>query len=130
MLERDLNQATPNELRTRSPSSAIAILPRTYASWSAPITSVLRAPSKALSMRAALARTRSTNGRTPVCQNADTEKEGPISAFGHGFISQQVRDTPAADGETIISAPVDQPFGRTFTFADPDGCALTLCDKA
>ena len=30
---------------------------------------------------------------------------------------------------TIISAPVDGPFGRTFTFADPDGYQVTLHDR-
>jgi len=32
-------------------------------------------------------------------------------------------------GATIISAPVDGPFGRTFTFADPDGYQVTLHDR-
>ncbi|MFF2929024.1 VOC family protein, partial [Streptomyces sp. NPDC057927] len=28
------------------------------------------------------------------------------------------------------SAPIDGPFGRTFTFADPDGYQVTLHDRA
>src|ERR1700728_751194 len=32
-------------------------------------------------------------------------------------------------GTTIVSAPVDGPFGRTFTFADPDGYQVTLHDR-
>jgi predicted enzyme related to lactoylglutathione lyase len=35
-----------------------------------------------------------------------------------------------ADGHTIVSAPIDGPFGRTFTFADPDGYQVTLHDRA
>jgi predicted enzyme related to lactoylglutathione lyase len=35
----------------------------------------------------------------------------------------------ARPGATIISAPVDGPFGRTFTFADPDGYQVTLHDR-
>ena len=31
---------------------------------------------------------------------------------------------------TIVSAPIDGPFGRTFTFADPDGYQVTLHDRA
>ena len=29
----------------------------------------------------------------------------------------------------IVSAPIDGPFGRTFTFADPDGYQITLHDR-
>ena len=36
----------------------------------------------------------------------------------------------STDGHTIGSAPVDGPFGRTFTFADPDGYQITLHDRA
>ena len=35
-----------------------------------------------------------------------------------------------AGGHTIVSAPIDGPFGRTFTFADPDGYQVTLHDRA
>ncbi len=28
------------------------------------------------------------------------------------------------------AAPIDGPFGRTFTFADPDGYQVTLHDRA
>ena len=43
---------------------------------------------------------------------------------------QDVHDALEADGHTVVSAPIDGPFGRTFTFADPDGYHLTLHDKA
>jgi catechol 2,3-dioxygenase-like lactoylglutathione lyase family enzyme len=43
---------------------------------------------------------------------------------------QAIHDTLVADGHTIVSAPIDGPFGRTFTFADPDGYQITLHDRA
>jgi predicted enzyme related to lactoylglutathione lyase len=48
----------------------------------------------------------------------------------HATDVQAIHDTLAADGHTIVSAPVDGPFGRTFTFADPDGYQVTLHDRA
>ncbi|SKC46585.1 VOC family protein [Okibacterium fritillariae] len=48
----------------------------------------------------------------------------------HGTEVQQMHDALAADGYTIVQAPVDGPFGRTFTFADPDGYHVTLHDRA
>jgi len=43
---------------------------------------------------------------------------------------QQIHDALAADGHAIVAAPIDGPFGRTFTFADPDGYHVTLHDRA
>jgi predicted enzyme related to lactoylglutathione lyase len=43
---------------------------------------------------------------------------------------QEVHDALVADGVTITSDPVHGPFGRTFTFADPDGYQITLHEKA
>ena len=43
---------------------------------------------------------------------------------------QAIHDTLVADGHTIVSAPIDGPFGRTFTFADPNGYHITLHDRA
>ncbi|MFJ4680090.1 VOC family protein [Kitasatospora sp. NPDC088783] len=48
----------------------------------------------------------------------------------HATDVQAVHDALAADGHTIVSAPIDGPFGRTFTFADPDGYHVTLHDRA
>ncbi|MFJ9622894.1 VOC family protein [Streptomyces sp. NPDC101181] len=48
----------------------------------------------------------------------------------HATDVQAIHDALAADGHTIASAPVDGPFGRTFTFADPDGYHVTLHDRA
>jgi predicted enzyme related to lactoylglutathione lyase len=46
----------------------------------------------------------------------------------HATDVQSIHDALVADGQTIVSAPVDGPFGRTFTFADPDGYQVTLHD--
>ncbi len=48
----------------------------------------------------------------------------------HATDVQDIHDALVADGRTIVSAPVDGPFGRTFTFADPDGYQVTLHDRA
>ncbi|MEV6657376.1 VOC family protein [Nocardia fluminea] len=48
----------------------------------------------------------------------------------HATNAQAVHDALTADGHTIVSAPIDGPFGRTFTFADPDGYHITLHDRA
>lgn len=47
----------------------------------------------------------------------------------HATGVQEIHDALVADGTTIVSAPIDGPFGRTFTFADPDGYQITLHDK-
>ncbi|MCP2247412.1 VOC family protein [Lentzea aerocolonigenes] len=53
-----------------------------------------------------------------------------IAAWLHATDVQAIHDTLAADGHTIVAAPIDGPFGRTFTFADPDGYRITLHDRA
>lgn len=42
---------------------------------------------------------------------------------------QAIHDALAADGHRIVMDPIDGPFGRTFTFADPDGYHVTLHDR-
>ena len=48
----------------------------------------------------------------------------------HATDVQAIHDALLADGHPIVSAPVDGPFGRTFTFADPDSYQVTLHDRA
>jgi predicted enzyme related to lactoylglutathione lyase len=48
----------------------------------------------------------------------------------HATDVQAIHDALVADGHGIVSAPIDGPFGRTFTFADPDGYQVTLHDRA
>ena len=47
----------------------------------------------------------------------------------HATGVQEIHDALASDGYPIVAAPVDGPFGRTFTFADPDGYHITLHDR-
>jgi predicted enzyme related to lactoylglutathione lyase len=48
----------------------------------------------------------------------------------HATDVQDIHDALVADGHRIVAAPIDGPFGRTFTFADPDGYHVTLHDRA
>jgi predicted enzyme related to lactoylglutathione lyase len=43
--------------------------------------------------------------------------------------AQRMHDDLVAAGTAITSAPIDSPFGRTFTFADPDGYQVTIHDR-
>ena len=47
----------------------------------------------------------------------------------HATDVQAIHDALVNAGRTIVSAPIDGPFGRTFTFADPDGYQITLHDR-
>jgi predicted enzyme related to lactoylglutathione lyase len=51
-----------------------------------------------------------------------------MALWMHAPDAQDVHDGLVAAGTTIVSAPADGPFGRTFTFADPDGYHVTLHD--
>jgi len=53
-----------------------------------------------------------------------------VGIWMHAPDAQGIHDALAADGITITSAPVDGPFGRTFTFADLDGYQIPLHDRA
>jgi catechol 2,3-dioxygenase-like lactoylglutathione lyase family enzyme len=53
-----------------------------------------------------------------------------IGVWLHAPESQEIHDTLVSDGFRITSDPIDGPFGRTFTFADPDGYQITLHDRA
>ena len=49
-----------------------------------------------------------------------------IALWLHAPDAQDIHDALAGDGVTIVTEPFDGPFGRTFTFADPDGYHITL----
>ncbi|WP_408993363.1 VOC family protein [Streptomyces sp. 1268] len=53
-----------------------------------------------------------------------------VAIWLHATDVQAIHDALAVDGHTIVSAPIDGPFGRTFTFADPDGYHVTLAQRA
>ena len=44
--------------------------------------------------------------------------------------AQALHDQLAAQGATIVTAPFDSPFGRTFALSDPDGYMITIHDGA
>ncbi|OWA35372.1 glyoxalase [Saccharibacillus sp. O16] len=43
--------------------------------------------------------------------------------------AQEIHDKLNKAGVEIIAPPIDGPFGRTFTFVDPDGYRITLHSK-
>ncbi|HEV7978590.1 VOC family protein [Amycolatopsis sp.] len=53
-----------------------------------------------------------------------------VSLWLHADNAQALHDQLAAADVPIAAAPVDGPFGRTFTFSDPDGYAITIHDRA
>lgn len=53
-----------------------------------------------------------------------------VGLWLHADDAQAVHDALAAAGVPISVAPFDGPFGRTFTFTDPDGYAVTIHDQA
>ena len=53
-----------------------------------------------------------------------------VALWLHADDAQGLHDQLAAAGVPVLAAPVDGPFGRTFTFADPDGYAVTVHDRA
>lgn len=53
-----------------------------------------------------------------------------VALWFHATGVQDIHDALLADGHPIVSAPIDGPFGRTFTFADLDGYQITLHDRA
>ena len=59
-----------------------------------------------------------------------TQPGAGIALWMHATDAQQLHDALAAADVPITAAPIDGPFGRTFTFADPDGYRVTVHDKA
>jgi predicted enzyme related to lactoylglutathione lyase len=53
-----------------------------------------------------------------------------VALWLHAPDTQEIHDKLIAAGVKITSTPIDGPFGRTFTFADPDGYLVTLHSKA
>jgi predicted enzyme related to lactoylglutathione lyase len=62
--------------------------------------------------------------------NAIEQPGEGIAVWLHAPDAQQIHDALADDGVTIVTEPSDGPFGRTFTFADPDGYQITLHTKS
>jgi len=53
-----------------------------------------------------------------------------VALWLHADDAQGLHDKLAAAGVPIIGPPFDGPFGRTFSFTDPDGYAVTIHDQA
>jgi predicted enzyme related to lactoylglutathione lyase len=52
-----------------------------------------------------------------------------VALWLHADDAQTLHDSLAGAGVPIVAPPVDGPFGRTFTFTDPDGYAVTIHDR-
>jgi predicted enzyme related to lactoylglutathione lyase len=52
-----------------------------------------------------------------------------VALWLHSTDAQALHDALEAAEVPIVVAPFDSPFGRTFTFTDPDGYAVTIHDK-
>lgn len=52
-----------------------------------------------------------------------------VALWLHADDAQTLHDQLVKAGVAILAEPIDGPFGRTFTFADPDGYAVTIHDK-
>jgi catechol 2,3-dioxygenase-like lactoylglutathione lyase family enzyme len=53
-----------------------------------------------------------------------------VALWLHSTDAQALHDALDAAQVPIVTSPFDSPFGRTFTFSDPDGYAVTIHDKA
>ncbi len=53
-----------------------------------------------------------------------------VALWLHAQDAQRLHDALAEAGVPIPVSPFDSPFGRTFTFTDPDGYAITIHDQA
>jgi predicted enzyme related to lactoylglutathione lyase len=54
---------------------------------------------------------------------------GGVALWFHAPDAQAIHDDLVAAGVTV-GAPIDGPFGYTFTVTDPDGYQITLHDRA
>lgn len=52
-----------------------------------------------------------------------------VAVWLHCDAVQELHDSLAAAGTTILRAPERGPFGLFFSFADPDGYAITVHDQ-
>ena len=52
-----------------------------------------------------------------------------VALWLHADDAQALHDSLVAAGVEVPAPPVDGPFGRTFTFTDPDGYAVTIHDQ-
>lgn len=53
-----------------------------------------------------------------------------VALWLHCDAAQELHNSLATSGTTILRAPEPGPFGLAFTFLDPDGYAITIHDQA
>lgn len=53
-----------------------------------------------------------------------------VALWLHAPDAQEIHNVLLEADVTITASPIDGPFGRTFSFADPDGYTVTLHSKA
>ena len=53
-----------------------------------------------------------------------------VALWLHATDVEAIHDALVEAGVAVVAEPIDGPFGRTFTFADPDGYHVTLHDRA
>jgi predicted enzyme related to lactoylglutathione lyase len=58
-----------------------------------------------------------------------SEPSGGVAVWMHAPRARELHESLSAAGVAILTAPIDGPFGFTFTFADPDGYRITLHDR-
>lgn len=69
--------------------------------------------------------------REPAIDLDATDKLGwGVALWFHADDVDAVLERVTAAGRPVLVPPFDGPFGRTFTFADPDGYAITIHDKS
>lgn len=66
--------------------------------------------------------------RTPLPGVDITRPGNGVALWLRADDAQELHDDMAAAGVSILAPPLDGPFGRTFTFADRDGYAVTVHD--
>ncbi|SBT43600.1 VOC family protein [Micromonospora auratinigra] len=62
----------------------------------------------------------------------DAAQPGPgtgVALWLRADDAQALHDELVTAGVPIVAPPADGPFGRTFTFRDPDGYAITVHDQ-
>lgn len=53
-----------------------------------------------------------------------------VALWFHTDDAQALHDHLKDNGVTIVAEPTEGPFGRTFSFSDPDGYVITMHDKS
>lgn len=67
---------------------------------------------------------------SPAGRTLDSGQPGlGVALWMRAADAQALHDQLSQHGVTILTEPIDGPFGGTFTLRDPDGYAITIHDK-